>query len=222
MGIKMNEFNEHGFQVVQLDDEFQFTCSQCGECCRNVKDAVMVESLDLYNIAKFFNKNITEIIEQYTVPAMLSRGFAIFLLKTKDHMDICVFLKNGRCSIHQAKPRVCRLYPLGAWPDDKNNGEFISLIVSKRKFHFNGQRHFVKEWMRNNLTQADKKFLLAESTLAKQFGKVMNKIDSRDDDNIINLMLIARYLSFNTELDFQEQYLLNNQILLDELKKLMI
>lgn len=34
------------------DDTFQFTCKECGSCCRNRRTPVMLSGLDVYRIAK--------------------------------------------------------------------------------------------------------------------------------------------------------------------------
>jgi Fe-S-cluster containining protein len=135
----MMVFERLKFQPVNPDDEFQFSCSNCGECCRNIKEAVMVESLDLFRIARYMKLTTAEAMEAYTVPAFLSRGFPILLMKTKQHMNACVFLKDGKCSIHSNKPRTCRLYPLNAGPWDKSKSNFQYFIVSQRPHHFTGR-----------------------------------------------------------------------------------
>jgi len=143
----MIEIERVNFQPVNPEDEFEFCCSNCGECCRNIKEAVMLEILDLFRIARYMKLTTTEAMETYTVPAFLSRDFPILLMKTKPHIDACVFLKNGRCSIQSIKPRTCRLYLLSAGPDDKNRGEFQSFLVSQKPHHYTGQRHRVKDWI---------------------------------------------------------------------------
>lgn len=37
---------------VRDKDRINFHCQLCGQCCRNLKDAVMVESLDAYRITR--------------------------------------------------------------------------------------------------------------------------------------------------------------------------
>lgn len=35
---------------------FDFHCSLCGDCCRNVKDAVVCESLDVFRLSRYFTQ----------------------------------------------------------------------------------------------------------------------------------------------------------------------
>ena len=43
------------FNVKPLDKkkQFLFKCTRCGDCCRRIKESVMLESLDAYRLAKF-------------------------------------------------------------------------------------------------------------------------------------------------------------------------
>ena len=91
----------------------------------------MVESLDLYRLARFLNMEMGNVCLQYTDTVFLAWGFPVLMLKTKPHMDACIFLKSSRCSVHGAKPRACRTYPLGTGPNDERPGEWLYLIVSK-------------------------------------------------------------------------------------------
>ena len=75
--------NAYGYQQSSPDDYIRFDCSACGDCCRNVKDSIMVESLDLYRLAKFLNMEMSEVILQYTDTALLAWGFPVFMLKVK-------------------------------------------------------------------------------------------------------------------------------------------
>jgi len=88
-------FDEHGYIKVSTGDYFNYNCSGCADCCRNVKDAIVVESLDLYRLAKHLNTEMSEICMQYTDTVFLAWGFPMLMLKTKQHLDTCIFLKSS-------------------------------------------------------------------------------------------------------------------------------
>ncbi len=58
-----------GVKLVMPDDKFSFHCSRCGECCRNVENAIMLESLDVFRISRYIKQigntaqSIDEILE---------------------------------------------------------------------------------------------------------------------------------------------------------------
>ena len=210
------DFDEFGYQKVSADDYFHFDCSDCGDCCRNVKNSVMVESLDLYRLAQFFDIEMGEVILQYADMVFLAWGFPAFMLKTKQHLNTCVFLKLSRCSVQGAiKPRVCRIFPLGVGPDDEKPGEWLSFIVSKKQHHFTGKRWLVGDWLDENLTQEDRAFVVAEYNYTGELARLMKKIDRKDENRVLELMLLYKYTAFDTTEDFQSQYARN----MEQLKK---
>ena len=215
--------NEFGFEALKPEDTFQFACTNCCECCRNITDAVMIEPLDLFRIAKYTCRSIEETVEEFTEPVMLSWGFPIFVLKTRAFMDSCVFLKNSRCSIHDAKPRACRLYPLSAGPDETDINSIISLMDVKRKNkHTCGPTHRVKDWMDTYFTGEDRRFIRADFQFAAEFAKIKKAIDKKNEERVMQSMFLHRYFMFDLEADFVGQFVRNMAALKGELQKLCV
>jgi len=214
------DFNEYGFQKVSSDDYFHYDCNHCGDCCRNVKDSVMAESIDLYRLARFFGTEMSEVIMQYTNPAFLAWGFPVFMLKTKPHMDACIFLKDSKCSVYEARPRTCRIYPLGVGPDDEKPGEWLNFIVSKKKHHFTGRQRLVGDWINKNLTPEDRAFVTADLNYIGELVKLMKALGRRHENRIIELILFFKYTAYDMTGDFMPQYTRNMERLKRELNYL--
>ena len=111
---------------VHAKDCVDYQCRRCGQCCRHIRDAVMVESLDAYRLAKYLRSRepniytIDEVLSQYCEPTPLTNDcFPIFVLKTTGPDDSCIFLKDGLCSIYEVRPRTCRLYPFSVGPGER-------------------------------------------------------------------------------------------------------
>ena len=217
--MSMN-FEEHGYKQVSPGGFFCFDCSSCGDCCRNVKDSVMVEALDLYRLARFHGLEMSEVATQYTNTAFLVPGFPVLILKTKQHMDICIFLKSSRCSVYEARPRPCRTYPLGVGPDDEQPGEWLHFIVSKKKHHFNGQRRGVTDWVNENMTQEDREFVEADFTYTGEIAGLMKKLESRHEEQVAELILYYKYFAYDMSEDFLPQYEKNMEQLKQQLQSL--
>jgi len=211
---------EYGFTEISPDDYFQFFCSGCGDCCRKVKNSVMVETLDLYNIAKFLSIEMSDVITRYTDTVFVAPSFPIMMLKTKQHGDSCVFLKAARCSIQDGKPRTCRLYPLGVGPDDERPENWQTFIVSKKQHHFTGQRRRVRDWISENLTQADRDFMVADYKYTGELARLIKSIDNRHKDEIVRLVLYFKYIAYDMAADFMPQFTRNMDELKRQLKRL--
>ena len=59
---------------------------------------------------------IEDVYTKYAHVSILAEGIPIFLMNTVGADHACVFLKERRCTIYPARPRVCRLYPFSAFP----------------------------------------------------------------------------------------------------------
>ena len=201
------DFNEYGYKKVAPGDYFSFTCSRCGDCCRNVKDSVMVERLDLYRLTRFLGMGISEVVLQYTDTTFLAWDFPVLTLKTKPHMGACIFLKSSKCRVHGgAKPRACRTYPIGVGPDDVHPGEWLSFIVSKKPHHFTGPRRLVGDWIDETFTTEDRAFVAADYAYTGELAEITRNIDKQYEHEVLSLMIYFKYMNYDLSADFMPQY----------------
>ena len=124
-------------QYLQLSDTFNFECTRCGECCRNVEWSVLLEPYDLFRIAQYFKRGdrpgqrVEDVIMEYTdITTLPNADYPIFLMKTQGSLKSCVFLKDGRCSIHEAKPKAAGFIP---WERGRMTIRMDSIILSPHR-----------------------------------------------------------------------------------------
>ncbi len=203
------EIIKNGYKPVKPEDTFSYKCVRCGRCCRDVKNAIMLESLDLFRLARFLEVPVENVALEYTSTAFISWWHPILLLNTTAHRDTCVFLTAKGCSVHGANPRACRTYPLGVGPDDANPGAWLQFIVSKKYNHFNGPAIRVGDWLDETFTQADREFVAADYENITTLTRLACKIDRRHEERIAELVMYYKYLAYETDTDFMPQYIRN-------------
>lgn len=122
---------------VHAKDCVDYQCRRCGQCCRHIKDSLMVESLDAYRLANYLRGcdpnicTIDDVLTRYCEPMPLTQEcFPIFMLKTTGPDDSCIFLKDGLCSIYEARPRTCRLYPFSVGPGERGRLNTASALTA--------------------------------------------------------------------------------------------
>lgn len=95
-------------------------------CCRHVKGSVVIEGLDAYRLARHLGMETADFMSQYTEPFILDDKlwYPIFSLRVKGNEDSCIFLKGTRCTVQEAKPRTCRLYPFWVEPNEPDGTDF--------------------------------------------------------------------------------------------------
>jgi Fe-S-cluster containining protein len=213
----MNPFN---YPELQPSETFYFTCQMCGECCRNVNKAVMVESLDLYRMARHLKMDVADAADKYLEAANVAWGAPILLLQTTGADNACVFLQNGKCSIQPAKPRACRLYPLSVGPDDQNLSQFHIFNVSEKRHHNISQIHRTGAWVAANMRKEDREYIRFEYPALRTLGKIMRRIPRDREDNVTFLMIKYRFVLLETGQAFLPQFKRNMALLKKELELL--
>ena len=119
-----------------LDDKFSFKCRECGKCCKN-RDDILLTARDLYNIAKYLGRTIDEIIHRYCeIYIGDSSRIPIVRLKPSGPENACPLLRYKHCIVHNAKPTVCALFPLGRAVTMPQNGAGIEITEDIQPQYF--------------------------------------------------------------------------------------
>ena len=106
----MTEHEQKYAVRVTPSDKIRFRCTLCGACCRNVKETVPVSCQDAFYLTKHLRDLgmdiycVDQFLEQYAEPALLDEcGFFVYFLKSVGEDNACIFLKENRCSVQEAK-----------------------------------------------------------------------------------------------------------------------
>lgn len=83
---------------------FAFRCSACSHCCHH--KVIQTNPFELAQLAAFLELDAADLRARWTTD-----GQGTELARTAQ--DACVFLGPAGCTVHPARPLVCRLYPLG-------------------------------------------------------------------------------------------------------------
>lgn len=202
------------------NETFAFSCKKCGACCKDVRNAVMVESMDLYRIAQHLHMDMAEVANHYLTAANVAWGAPILLMQTTEPEGACVFLKDNQCSIQSSKPRACRLYPLSVGPDDTMK-KFLIFKVSDKNHHFQkGRWYRAQQWVDANFGAVNRSYIKMEYRDMKECGAIMRRISRNREDDVVRLMLQWRYFQYDMEEAFVIQYIYNMKMLKQELEKL--
>ena len=207
---------------VKLSDKVRFRCIRCGACCRNVEGAVVIEPKDGYYLAKHLGITVSEFYEKYARMFLLEDvEFPIFTLKVMGKDNSCIFLKGKRCSVQTAKPRTCKMYPFWIHPD--NEGGFVYNLSTEQTHHPKGSLIHVKDWMKDNLSEEDKEFLLADAEVMTEIASIYMPIRKiiKDDTPLIKKIIFYRHIFYETDRPFMAQYYENNKLLKQELENML-
>ena len=96
-----NSMNDN--QIFEKKKEL-FECAKCGNCCEvpgyvflNIKEAQIIAKTIGVSYAEFEEKNMRKVGHQHVLRTPYSGG--------------CIFWKEKRCTIYEARPSQCRTFP---------------------------------------------------------------------------------------------------------------
>lgn len=127
-------------------DIFWFKCDGCGECCKHRED-ILLTPYDIFRICKFLKIYFDEFIGAYCeVYIGSSSNLPVVRLRAS---PVCVFLMHGKCLIHEVKPTVCALYPLGRLACLNSESCEIQYFIQDVQCGTRGQENVEEDWLKN-------------------------------------------------------------------------
>jgi len=209
--------------LIGADEPFKFNCTMCGKCCINRED-ILLKPKDLFNAAKELGLKPNEFLEKYCDYYVgESSRMPIVRLKPVGPTKRCPLLKGNRCSVHNVKPEVCAIFPIGRCISiqDKavENREWsvndIQFINQDANCGDKKATHTVREWFAKfNIPVEDEYFIAWNKTLAT-ISMIIHRLEKNVPGevmaSIFNDLLIILYLDYDTEKDFMEQFQVNAQ-----------
>ena len=102
------------YPILEKTDTFTFSCAGCGDCCRGREDIVL-SGYDLFRISRCLHLPSPLVVRSFCRQYIgADSGLPVVRLRPiQAEKASCPFLYHSRCAIHEAKPLVCALYPLG-------------------------------------------------------------------------------------------------------------
>jgi Fe-S-cluster containining protein len=86
-----------------------FECAMCGQCCAN-QDLVQLTTYELYKLASHLHMEPGEFFNRHCeLGATNLTPTPHLYIKTNN--GVCPFLKENKCTVHEARPYACRAYP---------------------------------------------------------------------------------------------------------------
>lgn len=103
-------------------------CGGCSSCCRGMGDTILLDPMDIWRIRCGTGKDFQSLMENGNIELGVSDGMIIPHLKMDPAEDRCTFLsRDGRCTIHDCRPGLCRLFPLGRYYEEGGFRYFLQI-----------------------------------------------------------------------------------------------
>ena len=216
---KENNWKIQSFENNQigLEEEFEFSCDQCGKCCKNQED-LMMSPCDIYRMAKSLDITMEEWIDLYgRIHVGTDSRLPIVRIKLIGEENRCPFLKKNLCSIQDSKPDVCAIFPLGRGRKFERDSKG-SLLPSEVLYCHSGcdcgkggKKYKVREWLDQfGLRDREESFLAWNQFIAETTPKMQavekNAAEDYEFRIVLNMVIRLLYVDYDTEKDFMQQF----------------
>jgi Fe-S-cluster containining protein len=102
--IKTHNYVVRRFKQLAEEVEEAIDCTECANCCRVANTPVTTR--DVQKLAKFLGTGLDQFLRDYT---MLDAEDGRIL--KREEGKGCVFLNGNLCSVYEARPSNCELFP---------------------------------------------------------------------------------------------------------------
>ena len=229
-GAKPQEIED---QLLTLDSTFRFKCRRCGKCCKN-QDTIIFNPRDIYNIAHKFGKTMEQVIRETSeVYIGHDSRLPIVHMVPRGPKNACPLLIDDRCSVHDCKPSVCALFPLGrvlwidreAPPEKRFESMQIRYIINDIDCGSAKRVNTVRDWIAQfGIAEHDEFFLLWNQLIIRASETVQNLEGHGCPPEILakvwEALFDAFYLKYDTTVPFMPQFLAMVNALIPVLKDL--
>lgn len=197
-----------GGKILELGDKFQFSCKMCGDCCRNRgHNYIILNGVDLYRLSKKLKLHPMEIMEKHCF-MYIGHSSKMPLLALRERLDgSCTFLHKGKCTVEDAKPTVCALYPVGRFrPYGKLEFHYFLQKEPCERGSYSWEDIELSRWLDKHDVLEYEQLTLLWQDLFEQLSRYVNDhLDKMEPEALFSYCTIALYAIYEGELDFVKE-----------------
>lgn len=178
-------------------------CAGCGSCCQKMGDTVHLDPYDVYQLTTNLKTSFTELLE-WKIALHVEEGVILPHLKMDEESEACVFLQpDGTCNIHEFRPGICRLFPLGR---NYDGNTFQYFIVENGCTKSDKSKVKISKWLNVPDIEKYEKFVASWHYFIKEMQLKFYKSKDEEYYKKSNLFLLQSFFiaPYDQEEDFYE------------------
>ena len=182
-------------------------CRGCSACCHGMGSSIVLDPLDVHRLMSHFQTRFEVLLED-KIELNIVDGVILPNLKmnTQAEGEPCVFLDaEGRCSIHEDRPGICRIFPLGRVYEDNSFSYILQIHECQKE---NRSKVKVSKWIDTPDLKKNQQFITDWHYFLKA---AQARLAAGGEEELIKriAMQILQYFyiePYHTDCDFYEQF----------------
>lgn len=203
--IDLNEISDG--KRYKLNDMVKADCGNCEgcfSCCKGMGNSIVLDPYDVYRLTTGLNVKFEELLID-KLDLNVVEGIILPNLKMNPMNNTCQFLnEHGRCSIHDYRPGMCRIFPLGRVYENGSFDYILQVHECKKK---NRSKIKVKRWIDTLNLDKNQAFISKWHYFLKDISKNIPSM-KEDDVKTINMLILNVFFVtlYEGNRDFYEQF----------------
>ena len=182
-------------------------CRGCSACCHGMGSSIVLDPLDVHRLMSHFQTRF-EVLLESKIELNIVDGVILPNLKmnTQAAGEPCVFLNaEGRCTIHEDRPGICRIFPLGRVYENNSFSYILQIHECQKE---NRSKVKVSKWIDTPELKKNQQFIKEWHYFLKA---VQAKLAAGGNEELIKrtTMQILQYFyiePYHQDADFYEQF----------------
>lgn len=185
-------------------------CRGCSDCCKGMGSSIVLDPYDIHMIKTGLNVGLEQLISEGKLELNVIEGVVLpninMASKTAGSNEACGFLNDeGRCSIHQHRPGICRLFPLGRLYEDGSFKYFLQIHECSNQSRTKVK---VKSWLDTPDIEKYQKFISDWHYFLKDVSAALAEMNDTATVQKINMYLLNMFYikPYDAEENFYTQF----------------
>lgn len=181
-------------------------CKGCSECCTGMGNSIILDPYDVYRMQQGLGTELQQLLAEQKVELNVVDGLILPNLKMVGSEERCAFLdEGGRCSIHQSRPGICRLFPLGRYYE---NGDFKYFLQIGECRETNRSKVKVSKWIDTPNLSANHAFICKWHYFLNELEEMVGDLEDMEMGKRLNMLMLQMfYLNpYDVGSDFYGQF----------------
>lgn len=181
------------------------SCKGCSACCKGMGNSIILDPLDIFQLTVHLHKSMEELLNGY-IELNVVDGIVLPNLKMAGKEEACSFLnEEGRCSIHEFRPGMCRLFPLGRFYENNSFQYFLQIYECKKE---NLSKVKVKKWLGVPNIKEYEKFINQWHYFQEDLQKQIKESTQEEFAKKVSMYVLQNFYlkPYEEERNFYEQF----------------
>ena len=179
-------------------------CAGCSSCCEDMGDSIILDPLDIYELTSNLACSFGDLLKKW-IGLTVADGMILPNLKMTEE-NVCPFLnQEKRCSIHDFRPGICRVFPLGRIYEDDHLDYFLQLDGCVKA---NRSKVKVSKWLDTPELKKNQKYLIDWHAFRKKIEGILLEMEDENQKKTISMFLLNTFFvnPYDGKMDFYEQF----------------